>query len=200
MSETPIPAPRSPAFTRRTAVKLVAAAVGGAGVGAGGSALLTRLGDPTPPQYRFFTDAEAALAIAVCEQIIPRDDAPGATDAGVIHYLDRQLATRLARHRKTYRAGLQAWNETCRAMHQKPFGELSPAEQIAFMRQVEAGKVPAEAWQGVQPAAFFNLLVDHTMQGFYGSPKHGGNRDYLSYKILGVDYPQVIGRNRHRRT
>jgi gluconate 2-dehydrogenase gamma chain len=38
------------------------------------------------------------------------------------------------------------------------------------------------------------------MQGFYGSPRHGGNRDYLSYRMLGIDYPQVIGRNRPRRT
>jgi gluconate 2-dehydrogenase gamma chain len=68
------------------------------------------------------------------------------------------------------------------------------------MEKVEAGKVPADLWPGVGAAAFFRLLVDHTMQGFYGSPRHGGNRDYVSYRILVIDYPQVIGRNRPRRT
>jgi gluconate 2-dehydrogenase gamma chain len=30
------------------------------------------------------------------------------------------------------------------------------------------------------------MVVDHTMQGFYGSPAHGGNRDEASWKMLGV--------------
>ena len=35
------------------------------------------------------------------------------------------------------------------------------------------------------------------MQGFYGSPRHGGNRNYVSYKMLGLEYPRVIGQNRY---
>jgi gluconate 2-dehydrogenase gamma chain len=35
------------------------------------------------------------------------------------------------------------------------------------------------------------------MQGFYGSPRHGGNRDYVSYKMMKLDYPHVIGQNRY---
>ena len=42
--------------------------------------------------YRFFTPEEALCIIAFCEQIIPRDESPGATDAGVIYYIDRQLS------------------------------------------------------------------------------------------------------------
>jgi gluconate 2-dehydrogenase gamma chain len=200
MSDSSFPPPSAAPVTRRTAVKLVAVTVAGAGVGAGGSALLTRLGDAAPPPYRFFTDTEAALVIELCEQIIPRDDVPGATDAGVVHYIDRQLSTRLARHRKAYREGLQAFAQSCVAAHGQPFAQLPVEKKIAFMRQVELGKVPAEAWKDEGPAGFFRLVVSHTMQGFYGSPRHGGNRDYVSYKILGIDYPQVIGRNRHRRT
>jgi gluconate 2-dehydrogenase gamma chain len=32
--------------------------------------------------------------------------------------------------------------------------------------------------------------------GFYGSPRHGGNKDYISYRMLGLDYPLIIGRNK----
>jgi gluconate 2-dehydrogenase gamma chain len=123
---------------------------------------------------------------------------PGATDAGVVHYIDRQLATRLARHQRSYRNGLEAFARTCVALHGQSFAELSPHQKIAFMQKIESGKVPTGTWGEPSAPAFFRLLVDHTMQGFYGSPRHGGNRDYISYRILGLDYPQVIGRNRQR--
>jgi len=67
------------------------------------------------------------------------------------------------------------------------------------MKLVERNKAPSELWKEVTQAEFFKLLVEHTMQGFYGSPRHGGNRDYVSYKMLGIDYPQIIGQNRHGR-
>ena len=38
------------------------------------------------------------------------------------------------------------------------------------------------------------------MQGFYGSPRHGGNRNYASYRMLGLEYPPVLGQNRYRET
>ncbi len=200
MNNDASPSPPTARLTRRTAVKLAAVTVAGAGLGAGGSAVLTRLGEATPPRYRFFTDTEADLVIDLCEQIIPRDDAPGATDAGVVHFIDRQLATRLARHRQAYRQGLPAFAQACLAAQKQRFGDLPGEKKIAFMQQVEAGKVPAATSGGVALAPFFRLIVAHTMQGFYGSPRHGGNRDYLSYRMLGLDYPQVIGRNRHGRT
>jgi hypothetical protein len=35
------------------------------------------------------------------------------------------------------------------------------------------------------------------MQGFYGSPRHGGNSNYVSYKMMKLDYPHVMGQNRY---
>ena len=35
------------------------------------------------------------------------------------------------------------------------------------------------------------------MQSFYGSPRHGGNPDYASYPMLGLEYPHVDGQNRY---
>jgi gluconate 2-dehydrogenase gamma chain len=37
------------------------------------------------------------------------------------------------------------------------------------------------------------------MQGYYGSPIHGGNKDYMSFNMLGLDYPLIIGQNRYRK-
>jgi gluconate 2-dehydrogenase gamma chain len=45
-----------------------------------------------------------------------------------------------------------------------------------------------------QDRTFFGLLRNHTLQGYYGSPRHGGNRDVVSWRMLGVDEPPVRGR------
>src|SRR5207244_1563504 len=42
---------------------------------------------------RFFTEAEAKVVAAAAERIFPSDaNGPGATEAGVVIYIDRQLA------------------------------------------------------------------------------------------------------------
>jgi gluconate 2-dehydrogenase gamma chain len=41
------------------------------------------------------------------------------------------------------------------------------------------------------------LAVDRTMQGFYGAPRHGGNKDYASFKMMKLDYPLLVGQNRY---
>ena len=35
------------------------------------------------------------------------------------------------------------------------------------------------------------------MQGFYGDPRHGGNRDRVSWKMVGLPYPPLRGRLRN---
>jgi len=45
-----------------------------------------------------------------------------------------------------------------------------------------------------QNGAFFNLVRQHTLEGYYGSPRHGGNRDAVSWRMLGLDEPPLRGR------
>ena len=184
-------------LTRRTLMKLSVVGILGASFGVGASAGLTRWGRSVPSAYRFFTLEEATRLIAICEQIIPRDDAPGATDAGVIHYIDRQLCGPLARHQTTYRLGLEATHKTCLQVYRTPFEQLDFKQQTAALSLLEANKAPQECWGGLAQSEFFNLVIEHTRQGFYGSPRHGGNRDYASYRMLGLAYPNLIGQNRY---
>ena len=44
---------------------------------------------------------------------------------------------------------------------------------------------------------FFATVIAHTMQGYYGDPRHGGNRDAVSWRMLGVPVIPVRGRNRY---
>jgi gluconate 2-dehydrogenase gamma chain len=129
---------------------------------------------------QFFTAEEAKLLQAICEQIIPADRDAGATQAGVLNYIDLQLRGPLKRFAKYYRHGLAALAAAV------DFLSLDSPGQTDFLRKMEAAQVKNAEWKIQSAASFFNMVVDHSMQGFYGSPKHGGNRDEVSWKMLGI--------------
>jgi len=164
-----------------------------------GSLLLLPACTVKASSYRVFTDEEAACLIALCEQIIPADHDPGATDAGVIHYIDKQTAQRFPHELATYRQGIACLQASCRSQHGKPFEQLDGALQIDIMKEMEKNKLPADYWGETNQSSFFNQVLRRTMQGFYGSPRHGGNKDYVSYKMMRLDYPLLIGQNRYKK-
>lgn len=184
-------------ISRRTALKIGAVGLIGVAVGAGSTAAIARLSKQARPRWRFLTEPEAALLAEICGQIIPRDDVPGAAETGGVDYIDRQLCGPYMRLRGAYRAGLESFSRTCQRVFRAPFAELSGTQKIAALRLVETGGAPGELWGDPPQSAFFNMVLAHTMQGFYGSPRHGGDRDYASYRMLGLDYPQVVGQNRY---
>ena len=82
-------------------------------------------------------------------------------------------------------------------MKDKKFEELPFANQTEILEKMEAGEFPGEYWIDHTAANFFDMVRQHSLQGYYGSPAHGGNRDYVSYRMIGLDYPNVIGQNRY---
>jgi len=149
-------------------------------------------------KYKVFTDSEAECLIALCEQIIPADSDAGATDAGVIRFIDRQTYMRFPRDLPTYQKGIAALQATCREQFGLLFEQLEQSGQIETMKRMEQGQLPAEHWEGIGQQSFFNLVLTRTMQGFYGPPRHGGNKHYVSYRMLKLDYPLLVGQNRYR--
>ena len=148
--------------------------------------------------YRFFSEEEAKCIIAFCEQIIPKDESPGATDAGVIYYIDRQLSGVFHYDQETYRKGIKNLQAYCTGKYDKAFEALSADDQVSVLTKLESNQLKENEWVGYKPSDFFNLVLAHTMQGFYGSPIHGGNKNYMSFEMLRIDYPLVIGQNRYR--
>lgn len=147
--------------------------------------------------WRFFTEKESKTVIAFAEQIIPRDQDAGATDANIINFIDKQLVGPYTRFHDLYRKGIPAIENSSLNIYQKAFSELEFAVQTDFMIKMEKGELPEEYWKDVNQREFFRLMLDHSMQGFYGSPRHGGNKNYVSYKMMRLDYPHVIGQNRY---
>jgi len=147
--------------------------------------------------FRVFTNDEATCLIALCEQIIPADRDAGATEAGVIHYIDRQTFLRFPQELQTYQKGIVALQATCKVLYGRPFDQLNDILQIETIKEMEQGRLPAVHWEDISQQSFFNLVLRRTMQGFYGSPRHGGNKNYVSYRMLKLDYPLLIGQNRY---
>jgi gluconate 2-dehydrogenase gamma chain len=148
-------------------------------------------------RWRFLNEGEITLLDAVVEQLIPTDDFPGGRWANVSNFIDKQLDTYYRKHQTAYREGLAALQETVVRMEGKEFEELSYADQTAILEKMEAGEFTGDYWKNHPAANFFDMVRQHSLQGYYGSPAHGGNRDYVSYRMMGLDYPNVIGQNRY---
>jgi gluconate 2-dehydrogenase gamma chain len=143
---------------------------------------------------RFFTAEEARIISAACERIFPRDaSGPGATDAGVVIYIDRQLGGPYGRDkyryakapfvssvpehgyqgqenpRQIYRAGIRELGN---------FADLPVDAQIQKLIQIERSR-------------FFELLRTHTIEGMFCDPMHGGNADLVGWKLIGYPGPQM---------
>ena len=56
--------------------------------------------------WDFLSEAHARTLAALCDQIIPADDFPSASQAGVVTYIDRQLGRHYQCHQDAYRNGL----------------------------------------------------------------------------------------------
>ena len=145
-------------------------------------------------RWRALSEDEARTLAAACDCIVPPDEDPGATQAGVVTFIDRQLATRQKEALGAWRAGLLCLDASARRRHRQPFADVSPEAQTALLAATERGEVEKADWGDVDPVHFFRTLRDHTMMGFYGDPRHGGNHDRLSWKMLGVPDPPIRGR------
>ena len=155
------------------------------------------------------TATEAAFLGAAYDTIIPADPlSPSGTDCGVVNYIDRQLAggwgngARLYRGgpfipgkpeqgyqlsltpREFFAAGIKAANDWSRKTYGKEFDRLSPADREAALKTMEAGKAEFTDVGGKQ---FFEALLQSAMEGFFADPIYGGNRDKVSWRMIG--YP-----------
>lgn len=131
------------------------------------------------------TAEEHATLRAAMDRIVPRDEWPGATDAGADAYVLRQLAGDCVAEAEDFRAGLASLDAEARAAHGEGFAALTPAAQDALLGAIERGEVRT-AWP-VGAAAWFARLVELTAEGYYADPGNGGNRGAVSWKMLGYD-------------
>jgi gluconate 2-dehydrogenase gamma chain len=135
--------------------------------------------------YAALSPRESATLESLVSRLIPADTSgPGALEAGAARYIDRALGEALATHRATYQAGLAAVDAYSRATHGNAFAALAPEAQDAVLTAMEENRAT-----GFTPssAAFFELVLQHTLEGTFGDPHYGGNQGFVGWELIG--YP-----------
>jgi gluconate 2-dehydrogenase gamma chain len=127
-------------------------------------------------KFAFFTPEEARQMEAVCEQIIPSDDGPGAREAGAIYFIDYALSQTEPHLQPLFRAGLK---ELAAACAPDKFNELGAPQQIALLKKLEQTE-------------FFARARQYTILGFLGNPVRHGNRDQVGWKYIGFENPGMF--------
>jgi gluconate 2-dehydrogenase alpha chain len=127
---------------------------------------------------------EARTASAIFDRLFPADgDTPGATEIGVLTYLDRALAGAYRDRAEDYRIGLAALDLAARRRCGAPFAECTSEQQDALIAELERGVLPD--FQIPPQRVFFEMLRAHLQEGLFADPAHGGNHDKLGWRFLG---------------
>jgi gluconate 2-dehydrogenase gamma chain len=196
--------------------------------------------------FTYFNPFQAEIVNAAAGRIIPADaNGPGAIEAGVVFFIDRQLSASynfIGRRyldgpfdmgtstqgdqsgldmRDRYRLGIQGMEDYAQQLYQKGFAHLTAAQQDRILTDMQAGvpdtfdgnSIQAATTQpaasggevgvqqmvpgapGIGAQAFFNLLLSHTIAGFFADPIYGGNRNLIGWNLIGFPGAQITYAN-----
>jgi hypothetical protein len=131
----------------------------------------------TSAQPTFLDPATAAEIKAIAEQIIPDDDTPGADRASVIWFIDGALSGYDQDQRELYKRGLAE----AQAKRAKLFPGSASIAGLSTTQRIELLKA-------IEHTDFFQQVRRHSILGFFGHPKYGGNRDMAGWNLIGVQH------------
>ena len=174
--------------------------------------------------FVFFTAAERDFIEAAVARLIPNDAVgPGAVEAGVPFFLDRQLAGTFGQGQhyylggpwpkgtpqqgyqsrfspaQLYRAAIPAIERYAGgAFNGAQFSKLAAADQDKVLKGLESGAIALDG--GVDSATFFAMLLQNTKEGYFSDPIYGGNKDMAAWKMIGFpgahyDYKEWVSRH-----
>jgi gluconate 2-dehydrogenase gamma chain len=181
---------------------------------------------PQSEPLLYLNETERAFVVAAVDTMIPADElSPSGSQCGCDIYIDRQLASAWGGGAKMYRAGpylkgkpeqgyqlsltpaefistgIAAANVWSRKTYTMDFDRLDPDKRIEALKAMQEGKAD---FGNFSSRAFFARLLTLTMEGFFGDPIYGGNRDKASWKMLGfpglpATYANVVEEYRDKR-
>jgi gluconate 2-dehydrogenase alpha chain len=130
------------------------------------------------------TQAEADTLAAIFERLFPADEnGSGATEIGVLEYVDRALAGPYAHVRDAYRLGLFAIDQASIHRFRIGFAQASSDQQDSLLIELEEGTV--REFDAIGAKEFFELVRVHLQEGLFSDPWYGGNRNKAGWKVLG---------------
>ena len=160
--------------------------------------------------FAFFRPDEVQFLSAAVDRFIPSDEEwPGAVDAGVVNYIDQQMAGKWGSAGYMYwhgpfregtpsqgyqlpftpaelfRRAITAINQHFSAQGTR-FHGLSVDQQDEYLQMLLANKMTLN---GVPSRVFADFLLRHTIEGFFADPVYGGNKNMVGWRMLGFPGP-----------
>lgn len=145
-----------------------------------------RVKQKTQGPGRVLSTEEWITLEAVCERIYPADQEPGATDANVVNYIDAQLShPPVESFLPVIRSVIRTLDRFAKRKGQSGFGQLSALDQDQMLKKMQQSR--AGRYGG---ARAMRILVALTLEGLFGDPIYGGNKDKALWKSIGFQ-PQL---------
>jgi hypothetical protein len=124
---------------------------------------------PVEPSY--FSQADYDIVSRLVDLIIPRTDTPGAIDAGVPHWIDRQVGAK-PELQERFKDGLSYLAEQARTLNGSSFTALTERQQVAILQALSSDPDTAKS-------GFFKTVKDLTVDTYYRT--EGGLVKELGY-------------------
>lgn len=134
------------------------------------------------------TSAQLKTLDAFCDRLIPSDEnGPGARECGAANYIDRALAEALSGEKQTLIDGLAALDAFAISSQGSPFAELPAEKRDAVLAAVDTGNAAGFS----NSRAFFSRIRRLTLEGTFGDPFYGGNRNFAGWDLIGYPGPRL---------
>ena len=134
------------------------------------------------------SSAQLRTLEAFVDRLIPKDElGPGATECGVAVYINRSLGDYLAPEKAAFIAGIDATDAFARRTEDKAFADLPPDKQDAVLTAMDNGTAT-----GFPDArAFFGRVRRLALEGMFGDPSYGGNRNFAGWDLIRYPGPRL---------
>ncbi len=102
-------------------------------------------------------------------------------------YINRSLGDYLAGEKAAFIEGLEATEAFARRSQGAAFADLTPGKQDAVLTAMDNGT--AEGFANAR--AFFNRARRLTLEGMFGDPYYGGNKNFAGWDLIKYPGPRM---------
>ena len=132
----------------------------------------------TTASVTVLTSEQRRILGAFVDRLVPKDElGPSATECGVLDYIDGCLAEFIAAEKPSFVQGLAAVDEYARKSQGAPLAELPMEKQDAVLTAIDNNEAP-------DLKAFFNRVRRLTLEGMFGDPSYGGNKNFAGWDLI----------------
>jgi gluconate 2-dehydrogenase gamma chain len=140
------------------------------------------------PADSALSPAQLRILEAFVDRLIPKDDlGPGAAESGVAVYINRSLGDYLSGEKAAFIEGLDATDAYARRAQGRAFTDLSADQQDAVLMAMDNGT--AEGFANAR--GFFNRARRLAMEGMFGDPFYGGNKNFAGWDLIRYPGPRL---------